>query len=203
MGRNFVHLASASPRRVELLRQIGVEFDVLPADILEQVLPGELPEAYVCRIAKAKAAAVWDRVVGSAEPRPVLAADTAVIVDDQVLGKPGTRAEALRMLEQLSARGHTVLTAVALHYEDRVDCLVNASKVRFRATTSDEREAYCDSGEPLDKAGGYAIQGLGAVFIQDLSGSYSSVMGLPLFETASLLRRYRIPAWLHAEDAQS
>lgn len=179
-----------------MLHQIGVEFVVRPATISEHQEIGEAPEPYVRRIAEAKAAAVWRQVALEPETRPVLAADTAVIVDDRVLGKPGSAEQAVEMLGELSGRGHEVLTAIALQDGDRIDSVVNASKVRFRATTQREREAYCQTGEPLDKAGAYAIQGCGAVFIEELSGSFSAVMGLPLFETATLLRRYGIPSWL-------
>jgi len=201
MHSDFIYLASASPRRRELLAQIGVAFEARPASISEEPERNEAPLRYVERIALAKAAAVWDLISAEA-PRPVLGADTAVIVDDDVLGKPSTREAALEMLERLSGRSHVVLTAVAVRYEQNVESAINESKVRFRHTTRREREAYCDSGEPFDKAGGYAIQGMGAVFISDISGSYSGVMGLPLFETARLLRRFAIPGWLSAPGSQ-
>lgn len=197
MHKDFIYLASASPRRRELLAQIGVEFTVRPARVPEAPVAGEGAEPYVLRVAKAKAAAVWG-AVAAAEPRPVLAADTAVVVDEDVLGKPGSREQALAMLDRLSNRSHEVLTAVIVRYGERIDSAVNRSKVRFRDTTRLEREAYCDSREPFDKAGGYAIQGMGALFIADLDGSYSGVMGLPLYETAKLLSRYRMPQWLYA-----
>ncbi len=192
MAKDFVYLASASPRRSELLRQIGVQFAVRPAAIPEDRAPGEAPEAYVARLAAAKAEVVWARLD---EPRPVLAADTAVVLDDRVLGKPANTAEAAAMLAELSGRTHRVLTAVALRSEAGIDSLLCASEVRFRATTAAERRAYCATQEPYDKAGGYGIQGRAAVFIEHLSGSYSAVVGLPLFETAQLLERAGLTVW--------
>jgi septum formation protein len=188
MRKDFIYLASASPRRSELLRQIGVRFEVRPAQIAETRRPGEGPAAYVARIAAAKASAVWNGL-GELEPAPVLAADTAVVLDGQVFGKPVDSADAAAMLEKLSGRTHLVLTAVALHAGDKTHSAVSTSEVRFRPTTDAERRAYCRTGEPLDKAGGYGIQGFAAVFIESLHGSYSGVVGLPLFETAALLSR--------------
>jgi septum formation protein len=193
MRKDFVYLASASPRRRELLRQIGVRFEVRPASLDEMRLPEESPETYVRRLAAAKAASVWDGL--TPDRRPVLAADTAVVLDGRILGKPEDRGAATAMLEQLSGRAHRVLTAVALRWEERAEVAVSASEVRFRATTGAERRAYSETDEPLDKAGGYAIQGLGAVFIESLSGSYSAVVGLPLFETARLLALAGVPVW--------
>ena len=195
MEKNFIYLASASPRRRELLEQIGVPFRVLASAVSESRLPGERPEAYVERVAAEKADEIWGNVSAS-EPAPVLAADTAVIVDDAVLGKPRDEADALDMLQRLSGRSHTVLTAVALRWQTGRDQVVSSSEVRFRATTAAERKAYCRSDEPYDKAGAYAIQGLGALFVEQLSGSYSAVMGLPLCETATMLNRFGLPPWL-------
>lgn len=192
MPKDFVYLASASPRRSDLLRQIGVRFEVRPAAIAEDRAAGEAPEAYVERLAAEKAEAVWE---GLDAPQPVLAADTAVVLDDRVLGKPANAVEASAMLAELSGRTHRVLTAVALRSEAGVDSLLCASEVRFRATTAAERRAYCATREPYDKAGGYGIQGRAAVFIEHLSGSYSAVVGLPLFETAQLLERAGISVW--------
>ena len=199
MNKDFVYLASASPRRSELLRQIGVPFRVRPADIKEEQLPGETPESYVQRLAAAKADAVWGAV--RAEQRPVLAADTAVVLDGVVLGKPQDAAEAESMLGRLSGRAHRVLTAVALRDEDDRVTILSASEVRFRTTTEAERLAYCATGEPFDKAGGYGIQGYAAVFVEELRGSYSNVVGLPLFETAALLARAGLEFWLTARAA--
>jgi septum formation protein len=189
MKKDFIYLASASPRRSELLRQIGVRFEVLPAEIAETQEPGEAPDAYVTRLAREKADAVWERVAAQGDTRPVLAADTAVVLDDRVLGKPADTADAMAMLAELSGRTHRVLTAVALRCGRSLETLLCRSEVRFRTTTDEERAAYCRSGEPFDKAGAYGIQGRAAMFIEHLSGSYSSVVGLPLFETAVLLER--------------
>jgi septum formation protein len=199
MKKDFVYLASASPRRSDLLRQIGVPFQVRPAAIAEEPLAHELPEAYVVRLAAAKAETVWAAAVG--DSRPVLAADTAVVLDGELLGKPATEAEATKMLERLSGRAHRVLTAVALRYAAGVETRLNESEVRFRATTATERLAYCRTGEPFDKAGGYGIQGHAAVFVEELRGSYSGVVGLPLYETAALLARCGIGFWLTARAA--
>jgi septum formation protein len=198
MSKDFVYLASASPRRSELLRQIGVPFKVRVADITEEQMGGETPEAYVFRLAAAKAEAVWGAVQAA---RPVLAADTAVVLDGVVLGKPRDAAEAMAMLERLSGRTHTVLTAVALRLEDGVETRLSTSEVTFRATTAKERRAYCATGEPFDKAGGYGIQGHAAVFVEELRGSYSGVVGLPLKETAALLEGCGLEFWLTARAA--
>jgi septum formation protein len=189
-----LYLASASPRRRELLRQIGVAYRRLPVEVDEASLPGESPGDYVARLALAKARTGW-RTLGRRTPRPVLGADTAVVVDDTILGKPRDRDEGLAMLTQLSGREHRVLSAVALAEARRDAVRVQESVVRFRELTAAERTAYWNSGEPLDKAGGYAIQGRAATFIVELRGSYSGVMGLPLFETAELLREFGIPPW--------
>lgn len=198
MSRDFIYLASASPRRRELLDQIGVRYEVRPASIDERVRAGEAPAAYVERLAAAKAAAVRRAVADAA--RLVLAADTAVVVDERVFGKPADERDALTMLETLSGRTHRVLSAVALEGADGVETALSVSEVRFRLMTAVERAAYCRTGEPYGKAGAYAIQGLGAAFVEHLSGSYSAVMGLPVFETAGLLARHGLPDWL-AGDA--
>jgi septum formation protein len=199
MKKDFVYLASASPRRSDLLRQIGVPFQIRPAAIAEEPHEGEMPEAYVVRLAAAKAEAIWAAAVG--DSRPVLAADTAVVLDGELLGKPATEAEAMRMLERLSGRSHRVLTAVALRSAAGLDTRLSESEVRFRATTAAERLNYCLTGEPFDKAGGYGIQGHAAVFVAELRGSYSGVVGLPLQETAALLARCGIDFWLTARAA--
>ena len=186
-----VRLASVSPRRRELLTQIGVPHVVTGAHIDEAVHPGERPHDYVQRMARAKAQTVWEQDLSL----PVLAADTTVVLDGQVFGKPADRADALRMLGLLSGRTHEVLTAVALASADGLAMRVSVSAVRFRALAADEIAAYWETGEPRDKAGAYAVQGLAAVFIESLSGSYSGVMGLPLFETSELLRAARVPCW--------
>jgi septum formation protein len=176
-------LASSSPRRRELLAQLGVRCLVQPADIDETRRDGERPEAYVLRLAREKAERVW-----RAGSLPVLGADTSVVQGDAVFGKPADRAAALTMLAQLSGRAHQVLSAVALVSEAGTETRISASTVRFRPLSPAECAAYWDSGEPRDKAGAYAVQGYGAVFIEHLDGSYSGVMGLPLFETAALLQ---------------
>jgi septum formation protein len=195
MTTGFIYLASASPRRRVLLEQMGVDFRTLVADISEARLADETPADYVARVAGDKADAVWARVEG-AEPAPVLAADTCVIVDDEICGKPADEDDALAMLERLSGRSHLVLTAVALRWRAACELALSRSEVRFRATTAAERIAYCRSGEPFGKAGAYAIQGRGAVFVEHLEGSYSAVMGVPLCETARLLHRFGVPSWL-------
>ncbi|MGD8808207.1 MAG: Maf family protein [Gammaproteobacteria bacterium] len=194
MGKSFIYLASASPRRAELLRQLGVEYRVHPAEIDERRLGAEPAVAYVKRIAAAKAVAVRARVGPEV---PVLGADTVVVCDGQVLGKPDGAATALDMLERLSGRTHDVLSAVAVADAQSAPTLLSISKVRFRPTTVGERAAYCATHEPLDKAGAYGIQGFAAAFVEHLDGSYSGVMGLPLCETAELLAPFGLPRWLH------
>src|SRR5262249_9385062 len=157
------------------------------------VRAGETPGQYVTRLAREKALAVRR----SGQLLPVLAADTTVVLDGVIFGKPRDRADAIGMLGQLSGRTHEVFTAVALAHAHAVKERLSASSVRFRRLASEECAAYWETGEPRDKAGGYAIQGLGAVFIESLQGSYSAVMGLPLFETAELLREAGIPWWDH------
>jgi len=193
MRDDFVYLASASPRRRALLEQIGVPFEVRVPEIDETPGPGEPPESYVKRLSEAKAEAVWADT--AAAPRPVIAADTTVVLDRRVLGKPRDADEAIAMLESLSGRTHLVMTAVTVRGAGGASSLVNVSEVRFRPTTDEERRAYCETGEPFDKAGGYGIQGFGAVFVEHLSGSYSGVMGLPLCETALLLERAGVRGW--------
>ncbi len=186
-----LYLASASPRRRALLRQIGVTYRLLPVAVDETLLPDERSCVYVARLAQAKAQAGW-QAVGRRQPLPVLGADTAVVVDDTILGKPQNRNEGLAMLARLSGREHRVLSAIALATATGDAVKVQESRVWFRELTPMECAAYWDSGEPLDKAGGYGIQGRAAAFIAHLQGSYSGVMGLPLFETAELLREFGI-----------
>ncbi|MBK6596409.1 MAG: septum formation inhibitor Maf [Proteobacteria bacterium] len=185
-------LASASPRRQQLLRQIGVSFLVDVADVDETALAGESPDDYVERLARAKAQAVWARRGGD---MPVLGADTTVVLDGEILGKPADEVAAIRMLTRLSAREHLVLTSIALTCATGTEIRTSFNKIRFRATTAAERQTYWLSGEPLGKAGAYAIQGLGAVFVVNLQGSHSAVMGLPLAETADLLHVAGVPYW--------
>jgi septum formation protein len=190
----MIYLASQSPRRRELLEQIGVHFDVLSVDVAELRQPGEVAAQFVERLALDKARAGWQH---SPQDRPVLGADTIVVLDDEVLGKPADRTEAETMLARLSGREHQVMTAVALvgvlAGEEHEAMRLSINRVRFRDITAAEREAYCATGEPDDKAGSYAIQGRAAVFVEHLEGSYSGVMGLPVFETADLLREFAIP----------
>ncbi len=186
-----VYLASASPRRRALLAQIGVGCIVEPAGIDESAQPGEDVEAYVQRLALAKARLVWARVASSL-PHPVVAADTAVVVGGEILGKPADLPDCRRMLGLLSGSVHAVLTALAVISAAGETCALSRSEVAFRVLSPSEIDAYWASGEPADKAGGYAIQGLGAIFIRELRGSYSGVMGLPLFETAGLLERHGV-----------
>jgi septum formation protein len=187
--RNLI-LASASPRRRELLDQLGVAYEVLPAEITEIPAAGETPETYVRRIAAEKSLAVWRASGGRL---PVLAADTEVELAGEVLGKPRDSGHAAEMLGRLANREHRVLSAVSLRYPEGHAEALSISTVSFRAIGRAEIEAYWATGEPRDKAGAYAIQGKGAVFVRHLAGSYSGVMGLPLFETAELLQRIGIP----------
>jgi septum formation protein len=186
-----VCLASVSPRRRELLAQIGVPHKVVGAHIDETAHPREMPRDYVMRMARQKALAVHAR----GEELPVLAADTTVVLDDVIYGKPRDREDGIRMLQSLSGRAHEVLTAVALADTRGVELRLSVSSVRFRVLTLEECSAYWETGEPRDKAGGYAVQGAAAVFIESLGGSYSGVMGLPLFETAELLRAAGVAFW--------
>jgi septum formation protein len=194
MSQDFVYLASGSPRRRELLQQIGVAFRVVGMAVDEAVLPGETPLGYVARLAAAKAEAGWERSRDAHEV-PVLAADTAVVLDGRILGKPADREDAEGMLRQLSGRTHEVLTAIALRTSQGVQSRISRSEVTFRSIAAAEARAYWETGEPSDKAGAYAIQGCGAIFIAELRGSYSGVMGLPLFETAELLQKAGVSHW--------
>lgn len=181
-----VYLASLSPRRQELLQQIGVSYELLPVNVDETPADDESAEDYVQRLALAKARAGWSSLAGK-KRLPVLGADTVVVANGALMGKPRDRQQANAMLQALSGSTHEVLTAVALAFE-RSLVRLNISRVTFRTLSLSECEAYWDTGEPADKAGAYAIQGLGAAFITHLEGSYSGVMGLPLFETAELLQ---------------
>jgi septum formation protein len=191
MPYDRIQLASASPRRSQLLRQIGVTHSVRPVDLDESRRPSESPRDYVLRLAREKAAAA----VAIAGGLPVLAADTTVAIGDRIFGKPQDEDEAVRMLSQLSGRSHAVLTAVALASNGRLEAVVSETRVTFRNLSVAECRDYWASGEPRDKAGAYAIQGFGAVFVARLEGSYSGVMGLPLFETAALLDSAGVLRW--------
>jgi septum formation protein len=195
-----IYLASRSPRRRELLKQLGVSFEMLllrehsarVPDVNEDAKPGETPDRYVERVCRTKAEIGWLRVLQRTLPRlPVLAADTTVCIGDCIFGKPANRAGAVEMLRALSGQEHRVLTAVAVAFESGVELIVNENLVRFRELSEPDIQQYVDTGEPMDKAGGYAIQGRAAAFIPEILGSYTGVMGLPLFETAQLLSKYR------------
>lgn len=187
-------LASGSPRRRELLAQIGVPHVAIAADIDESQRACEAPVHYVRRMACEKAARLGSQPA-LRHDLPVLGADTAVVVAGRVLGKPHDPAAAAAMLQQLSAGEHQVFSAVALWTEAGCECLHSETRVRFREISPAEMARYAAGTEPLDKAGGYAIQGFAAVFVESLTGSYSGVMGLPLFETAQLLDRRGIGRW--------
>jgi septum formation protein len=187
-------LASRSPRRSQLLRQIGVPHEVLAVDFDEARLKGESPRDYVQRLAGDKALHAL-RLTADPDARPLLTADTVVALDDEIFGKPENEADCERILGALSGRTHEVMTAVALHYAGSLRLGLSISRVAFRPIGVDERRAYWRTGEPADKAGSYAIQGLGAVFVERLEGSYSGVMGLPLFETTRLLDAAGVRAW--------
>jgi septum formation protein len=187
-----LYLASTSPRRRELLLQLGLVFSVLKIDVDETRLAGETPEQYVQRLAQEKARAGLAQVPAGSV---VIAADTTVALGDAELGKPASEAEALAMWVQLSGGEHRVLTGVAVACADEVVAEVVTTAVHFRDIAEHEMRAYWASGEPADKAGGYAIQGRGAVFVTGISGSYSNVVGLPLAETAALLAQFGISVW--------
>jgi septum formation protein len=187
----MIILASQSPRRAELLEQVGIDFRAAPADIDEFIHDDERAADFVERIAIAKAQAVRRQFPGQA----VLGSDTAVVIDQTILGKPRDRDDAVGMLLTLSGRTHEVLTGVAL-VSDRTRYALNVSRVSFRSVSEAEAAAYWATGEPADKAGGYAVQGLAAAFIERIEGSYSGIMGLPLFETLQLLEQIGVaPRW--------
>ena len=184
-----VYLASRSPRRRELLRQIGVGFEYLPLrerlprgpDVDESVLPGESPEVYVRRVSLAKANAGWSQVVKrSLAKLPVLAADTTVCLGDTIYGKPTDTVDAARILAELSGTVHKVLTAVTLRFERNMETVLSVSTVRLRALSKDDIRRYVDTGEPMDKAGAYAIQGLASKFVERIDGCFFNVVGLPI-----------------------
>lgn len=189
MNQDFIYLASASPRRRELLSQIGIPFEVRPADIEERREQGEPVEDFARRMALSKAQVI----AAAAGERTVLGADTVVVVEGEMLGKPPDRAAGLGMLARLSGRRHEVLSAVAVVRGCREEVALDTSSVWFRDLSEAERLAYWETGEPADKAGAYAVQGIGAVFIERLEGSFSGVMGLPLYRTAELLRKVDVP----------
>jgi len=185
-------LASASPRRRELLEQIGVHFDCRPVDICEDPLQQESAREYVTRLAQEKALAGLEQAGGDSV---VLGSDTTVAIDDHILAKPANEDEAVAMLMQLSGRRHQVLTAVALAAEGKVEVCCVGTDVEFIELDDARCRQYWRTGEPCDKAGAYGIQGLGAVFVKSINGSYSAVVGLPLMETAAMLQKFDIPLW--------
>jgi len=194
-----IYLASRSSRRRELLKQIGVSFEVLllregphrTADFDETPAPGEPPRDYVLRLAEAKVEAGWARLGQRRLMRyPVLSGDTTVALGDQILGKPVDREEAVGFLRQLSGKTHQVHSAVAVKFDNRLERAVSTTEVQFREMEEQEIRQYVNGGEPLDKAGGYAIQGRAAVFVASIAGSYSGVMGLPLYETSQILAKF-------------
>lgn len=191
-----LRLASASPRRRQLLELIGVTHVVTPADIDETPRGTERADEYVVRLAREKAEAVWARH----SDLPVLAADTTVVVDNEILGKPESEAEAMVMLAKLSGREHLVHTGFALRTTRAMNVGISTTQVTFAPLTEAQVRAYWASGEPQGKAGAYAIQGLGAVFVSNISGSYTGVMGLPLYATAAMLRAQGVPVWNGALD---
>lgn len=190
-----LYLASSSPRRHELLAQLGVQFEVVQAPIDETPRRREVPLNYVERMAREKALSGQQCLLeqGQTNGLPVMGSDTSVVLGNLILGKPADKEHAHTMLSQLSGRTHQVITSVAIAHDEHVDVISSISNVRFRMLSPNEIDAYWDSGEPQDKAGAYGIQGIAASFVEHLSGSYSGVMGLPLFETTELLRRAGVP----------
>ena len=197
-----IYLASKSPRRRDLLRQIGVDFELLlvspshvanPDTINENFLPDETPRDYVRRIAREKVNFAWDLMDRrKLLYRPILAADTIVVLNGQVLGKPTNAHEAMEMMQTLSGKTHKVLTSVVIKLRDNIYETLQESEVSFANLSEETIKAYCNTLEPYDKAGGYGIQGLAATFITHISGSYSGIMGLPLYETTQLMNEAKI-----------
>jgi septum formation protein len=191
----ILYLASGSPRRAELLRQIAVPFSVLPApDIDETPLPQELPQEYVCRMAREKAQAGAAAAHGQSAGA-VLGADTAVVLGDEILGKPADKQQALAMLKSLNGGEHQVMSALALVHRGQLEVRYAITQVQFRDLDEAQLQAYVDTGEGADKAGGYGIQGLGAALVASLTGSYSGVVGLPLEQMVELLDQVGIRYW--------
>jgi septum formation protein len=199
-----IYLASRSPRRRDLLKQIGVPFELLllredlrrGADVDETPLAEESPGVYVLRVASAKAAMAVRQIAYRGLPqKPVLSADTTVVFDGQIVGKPEDAEHAARILRTLSGREHQVLTAVAIALREQIEAQISVSSVSFRELTDTDIRRYVTTGEPLDRAGAYAIQGRAGAFVTRISGSYSGIMGLPLAETVELLQKFEIPMW--------
>lgn len=196
MSKPVIYLASASPRRRELLTQIGVPFELVRCEIDETPLPGEHPKAYVARLAAAKAAAGVATYRAQGLPqRLLLSADTTVALGTQILGKPVDAADACAMLRTLSGTVHEVYTGVAISDGERTETVVSTTEVRFRTVSEADIAAYVATGEPMDKAGSYGAQGRGALLVDSLAGSFSGVVGLPLTETGDLLRAFGYPIW--------
>lgn len=188
-----LYLASASPRRRELLTQLGIIIEVLRADIDETPLPGEAPQVYTERLAKAKAEAGWAKVHEfGLPPRPLLAADTTVVLNGEIIGKPDSADHARTILKQLSGKEHQVVTSIAVKQGDDCRVVSTVSNVCFRPLLDEEIDHYIISGEPMDKAGAYGIQGVAATFVREIKGSYTGIVGLPLAETVELLREFGI-----------
>ncbi|GAA4647785.1 Maf family protein [Kistimonas scapharcae] len=196
MSAVSLYLASRSPRRREILDQIGVHYELVVGDIDETPNAGEIPEEYVTRMACEKARAGLGAMQEACMvQRPVLAADTSVVVDGKILGKPADREEAIAMLRALAGRDHQVMTAVAVNDDDRLESRLSITRVLFNPLSEEQIARYWETGEPRDKAGAYGIQGLGAVFVRELQGSYSGVVGLPIAETVDLLDCFGVPYW--------
>jgi len=204
IGDKRIYLASRSPRRRELLKQMGVPFELLllredlrrGADVDETPLPDESPGVYVLRLAGAKVKVAVRQIAYRGLPqKPVLAADTTVVFDDRIIGKPENAKDAARILRALSGREHQVLTAVALALREQVETQISVSSVWFNELTDTDIRRYVETGEPLGKAGAYAIQGRAGAFVTRIAGSYSGIVGLPLAETAELLQKFDIPLW--------
>lgn len=195
-----LYLASQSPRRRELLEQIGVRFQLLAIDVDESTQSGEAAEDYVARLAAAKARAGAALMAEHAGHHPVLGADTTVVLGSEIMGKPADAEAASRMLSRLSGHTHRVISAVSLADRQRQVTRISTTEVSFRALSADLIARYWRTGEPRDKAGGYAIQGLGAVFVERMAGSYSGVVGLPLEVLTPMLEDFHVPFWQKSED---
>ncbi|HEZ4055555.1 TPA: septum formation inhibitor Maf [Neisseria meningitidis] len=200
---NTLYLGSNSPRRMEILTQLGYRVVKLPADIDETVRQNEDPARYVQRMAEEKnrtALTLFCETNGTMPDFPLITADTCVVSDGIILGKPHSQAEAIEFLNRLSGKQHTVLTAVCIHYRGNAENRVQTNRVVFKPLSSEEISSYVQSGEPMDKAGAYAVQGIGGIFIQSIGGSFSGIMGLPVYETVSMLQDlgYRTPPFIRA-----
>ncbi len=190
-----IYLASQSPRRRELLKQIGVHFELLPVEVDESPYPGEQPVAYVQRVCRAKAEAGWNSLrANQLPPQPVLSADTTVTIDGDIIGKPDDDAHAAEILRRLSGKQHQVLTAVALAFDGRLEMRLSTTTITFDTLSEERIHHYLLTGEAHDKAGAYGIQGHAGAFVRHIDGSYTGVMGLPLYETVELLKLSGYPA---------